>query len=255
MMLPLATLRKIVLGNIFEGHPPFTVLWDCSHKASIDLLNGALMTLYPWLILSLNYPNRYATVSKADDQLALTCIYQQIKDLTRIKGMRICSSQVALMNFTIENIPVSELTDKGVLPDASPLRPVVLVVDDEPIIADTIVAILNNKGFAASAAYDGETALEMALLIPPALLITDVAMPGMSGIELAIVVTKAIPDCRILLFSGQEVTHDLLRDAKADGYEFVLLPKPVHPKDLLAEISSAGVNAPAESSGRGTPAR
>ena len=119
------------------------------------------------------------------------------------------------MNFTrIENIPVSELTDKGVLPDATPLRPVVLVVDDEPIIADTIVAILNSKGFAASAAYDGETALEMALLIPPALLITDVAMPGMSGIALAIDVTKAIPDCRILLFSGQEVTHDLLKTQK-----------------------------------------
>jgi len=152
------------------------------------------------------------------------------------------------MNFTrIEKIPISELTDKGVLPDTTPLRPVVLVVDDEPIIADTIVAILNIKGFAASAAYDGETALEMALLIPPAMLITDVAMPGMSGIELAIDVTKAIPDCRILLFSGQEVTHDLLRDAKADGYEFLLLPKPVHPKELLAEISNAGVNPPAES--------
>jgi len=158
------------------------------------------------------------------------------------------------MNSTrIESIPVSELTDKGIRPDVTPLRPVVLVVDDEPIIADTIAAILNSKGYAASAAYEGRTALQMALLIPPALLITDVAMPGMSGIELAIDVTKAIPDCRILLFSGQEVTHDLLRDAKADGYEFVLLPKPVHPRDLLAEISSAGVKAPAESTGSSKP--
>ena len=146
------------------------------------------------------------------------------------------------MNHTaFESVPISELTAKGLAPDTTPLRPVVLVVDDEPIIADTIVAILKNKGFAASSAYDGETALEMALLVPPELLITDVSMPGMNGIELAIALRKAIPDCQTLLFSGQAITHDLLKDATADGYQFALLPKPVHPKDLLAEMSSLGV--------------
>jgi CheY-like chemotaxis protein len=143
-------------------------------------------------------------------------------------------------------ISVSELTSKGLAPDTDPLRPVVLVVDDESIIADTIVAILNYSGFAASAAYDGETALQMARLVPPELLISDVAMPGMSGIELAISMTKAIPDCQTLLFSGQEVTHDLLKEARADGYEFSLLPKPVHPKDLLAEMSNRGIVAASE---------
>jgi CheY-like chemotaxis protein len=83
----------------------------------------------------------------------------------------------------VESVPLSELTAKGIKPDTTPLRPVVLVVDDEPIITDTIVAILNNKGYAATGAYDGEMALEMSSLIPPALLITDVAMPRMSGIE------------------------------------------------------------------------
>lgn len=146
----------------------------------------------------------------------------------------------------IESVPISELTARGLVADRALLRPVVLVVDDEPIIADTIVAILNNKGFAASAAYSGETALSMALLIPPMLLLTDVSMPGMSGIELAIAVTKAIPDCKTLLFSGQAVTHDLLKDARANGYQFTLLQKPVHPKDLLAEMSNNGVNASGE---------
>ena len=37
------------------------------------------------------------------------------------------------------------------------------------------------------------------------------------------------------------ITHDLLKDASADGYQFTLLPQPVHPKDLLAEMSSLGV--------------
>lgn len=151
------------------------------------------------------------------------------------------------MNYTkFESVPISELTARGLAPDTTRLRPVVLVVDDEPIIADTIVAILKHRGFAASAAYDGETALEMALLVPPVLLITDVSMPRMNGIELAISLTKAIPDCQILLFSGQAITHDLLKDASADGYQFALLPKPVHPKDLLAEMSSLGVIAVSE---------
>jgi len=148
------------------------------------------------------------------------------------------------MNATrIESVPVSELTARGLVPDSTPLRPVVLVVDDEAVIADTIVAILNKMGFAASAAYSGESALQMALLVPPALLLTDVVMPGMSGIELAIAVTKAIPDCKTLLFSGTAVTHDLLRDANAKGHQFTLLQKPVHPKDLLAAMSNQGVSA------------
>jgi CheY-like chemotaxis protein len=118
----------------------------------------------------------------------------------------------------------------------------VLVVDDEPIIANTIVAILHMNGFAAGAAYSGEAALQMALLVPPVLLLTDVVMPGMSGIELAIAVTEAIPDCKTLLFSGQAITNDLLRDAK--GRQFTLLQKPVHPRDLLTEISNLGLSAP-----------
>lgn len=131
----------------------------------------------------------------------------------------------ALNSTTIESVAVSELAAKGVVPDTTPLRPVVLVVDDEPIIADTIVAILNSKGFAASAAYSGETALHMALLVPPALLLTDVVMPGMDGIELAIAVTEAIPDCKTLLFSGQAASQDLLNESRAKGFRNLSTPK------------------------------
>jgi len=61
-------------------------------------------------------------------------------------------------------------------------------------------------------------------------------MPLLSGIELAIKVKELCPDCKILLFSGQASTAHLLEAAQANGYNFDLLLKPVHPADLLIRI-------------------
>lgn len=118
-------------------------------------------------------------------------------------------------------------------------RPVVLVVDDESTIADTLTEILKLRGYAAMPAYDGESALETALLMPPELLISDVFLPGMSGIELAISMRRIFPDCKVLLFSGQSSTNDLLVSASKQGHHFSLLTKPIHPTDLLARVSEA----------------
>jgi DNA-binding response OmpR family regulator len=123
--------------------------------------------------------------------------------------------------------------------DTSAYRPVVLVVDDESAIADTLTEILSRSGYAAMAAYDGNDALENALVTPPELLITDVILPGMSGVELAITMRRIFPECKIILFSGQASTADLLATAKREGHHFTLLSKPVHPKDLLARVSEA----------------
>ena len=59
----------------------------------------------------------------------------------------------------------------------------------------------------------------------------------MSGIDLAIALTKLIPACKVLLFSGQAATIDLLAKAREDGHEFTTLTKPVHPTDMLRRIS------------------
>ena len=64
--------------------------------------------------------------------------------------------------------------------------PRVLVVDDEPSITDTLVAILRTAGYDAAPSYDAETALSLCESLRPDLLITDVVMPGMNGIEMAI---------------------------------------------------------------------
>jgi DNA-binding response OmpR family regulator len=115
-------------------------------------------------------------------------------------------------------------------------RPRVLVVDDETAIADTTTTILSMSGYAAMAAYDGDEALQSALVAPPHLLITDVFLPGMNGIELALTIQRVFPDCQILLFSGQATTVDLLAAAGIAGNQFTLLSKPVPPERLLAMV-------------------
>ena len=112
----------------------------------------------------------------------------------------------------------------------------VLVVDDEKVIADTLTIILNKAGYNASAAYTGNQAVDLARSEKPDLVITDVIMPDMNGIEAAIHIREFLPACKILLFSGQAATVDLLKDARVHGHEFEILAKPIHPQDLLAKL-------------------
>jgi CheY-like chemotaxis protein len=117
-------------------------------------------------------------------------------------------------------------------------KPKVLVVDDERVIADTLAMILNQSGFQARAVYSGENALEMAATFEPDMLIADVIMADLNGIDAAIKIRALLPRVKILLFSGQAATADLLEKARAQGYEFEILAKPVHPQDLLTKLRS-----------------
>lgn len=116
------------------------------------------------------------------------------------------------------------------------VKPKVLVADDERVIADTLAIILNQSGFEATAVYSGEKAVEAARSLKPDMLISDVIMTGMTGIEAAIATREKMPNCKILLFSGQAATADLLEKARLEGHEFEILAKPVHPTDLLAKL-------------------
>jgi CheY-like chemotaxis protein len=133
-------------------------------------------------------------------------------------------------------VPIEFALQKSGGTDFERPLPLVLVADDEPLIAESLAAILNGNGLAALTATDGHSALEIARLMPPEMLITDVVMPGMNGFDLAIEVSQATPDCEIILFSGQASTTDLAELHRATGHNFVLLVKPVHPTDLLAHV-------------------
>jgi CheY-like chemotaxis protein len=115
----------------------------------------------------------------------------------------------------------------------------VLVVDDEHIIADTLTLILKKSGFEAYAVYSGERAVEAALTLKPDFMISDVIMGGINGIEAAIQISATLPRCRIILFSGNAVTTNLLDHAQAEGHRFEMLLKPVHPQIILDRLTSA----------------
>jgi DNA-binding response OmpR family regulator len=112
----------------------------------------------------------------------------------------------------------------------------IFVIDDEPVIASSLAAILRVNGFSAKFFTCPLEALAAARSESPDLVISDVAMPGISGIDLAVQMRAQNPNCKILLFSGQAVTSDLLEGARAQGYDFRLLQKPVHPSEFLFEI-------------------
>jgi len=113
----------------------------------------------------------------------------------------------------------------------------ILVVDDEQRIADTLALILRSKGYTVEVAYEGISGVEIYRSMLPDLVISDVVMPRMNGVEMAIAIRREFPNSRILLFSGQAVSADMLDETRSRGYDFELLAKPIHPNELLQKVN------------------
>ena len=114
----------------------------------------------------------------------------------------------------------------------------IIVIDDESLIAETVVEILNEEGFEAVSASSGLSAIELAKTVRPAIVLSDVIMPGLNGIETGIKIRETVPNCKIILFSGQAATVDLLEKARERGYRFDVLAKPIKPEHLISVIRS-----------------
>ena len=144
---------------------------------------------------------------------------------------------------TVNTVPNETLSQgRNFAPEDRDLsRTKVLVVDDEQVIANTLTIILNTSGFEARAVYSGEAAVQSLGSFQPDVLICDVVMGGMSGIDAAITFRSQRPSCKILLFSGQAATADLLQVARAQGHDFEIMTKPIHPLDLLAKLRVGNV--------------
>ncbi len=115
-----------------------------------------------------------------------------------------------------------------------PLRRV-LIIDDEKLIANTVVRILNLNGFDAVPAYSGDAALELIDTFCPHIVLTDVRMPGKNGIEVGNLIRERCPSTRVVLFSGQAGVSNLI-DAARNGHGFELWSKPLAPPELVRRL-------------------
>ncbi len=150
------------------------------------------------------------------------------------------TAAISLVCGAADATPLLNSTTPAVKRRTGGKRATVLVVDDEKIIADTIAQVLGLSGFDALPVYSGRAALEQTLISSPDVVISDVVMPELNGIETAQRLLKASPSTKILLLSGQAAGAEMLKQARADGFNFELLAKPLHPEDLLAALRRIG---------------
>jgi DNA-binding NtrC family response regulator len=113
----------------------------------------------------------------------------------------------------------------------------IFVVDDEKAIADTLAVILIDAGFDAKAFLNPRDALKAAQILRPDLLLTDVVMADLNGVELGILFKAIHPACKVLLFSGRTLAADVLGNAGSQGHTFDFLQKPAHPLELISTIN------------------
>ncbi|MDF1721704.1 MAG: response regulator [Minwuia sp.] len=101
----------------------------------------------------------------------------------------------------------------------------VLVIDDDKATAAAIVAYLRNGGLSAHAENNGFAGVSAAKSLNPRLVLLDVQMPGLDGIETAALIRRALPQTRIILMSGHPASLvEANRNAKV---AFAVLEKPL----------------------------
>lgn len=113
----------------------------------------------------------------------------------------------------------------------NPLR--VLVVDDEKSIADSLAQILCTQGYDVRCANSGEEALDILPVFEPHVLIADVILGGVDGVQLALTAAEKLPNCRVVLSSGHAQTSELAERLRESGRRFSIYPKPVPPPVLI----------------------
>jgi DNA-binding NtrC family response regulator len=115
-------------------------------------------------------------------------------------------------------------------------KPKVIVVDDERLIADTLTLILNLNGYEAMGFHRGEHAVEWAKRSRPDIVLSDIRMHPMNGMQTALLIRLLHPGCRFILFSAFGMSEADQARIDKSGFEF--LARPLHPKHLLEQLRS-----------------
>jgi len=123
-------------------------------------------------------------------------------------------------------------------------KPKILVVDDEHAVADTLCMIFKKRGFDCRTAYTGFDAVASTDEFCPELLLCDISMPGMNGLEVVSRVIRKCPECRVLLLTGHYTNLGFAQAwVMSHSAPSRILTKPVPPAQLL-EAAGALLQSP-----------
>jgi CheY-like chemotaxis protein len=120
----------------------------------------------------------------------------------------------------------------------------ILVVEDDFDAREMIVDALLNAGYAVAKAVDGTEAIFMAARWPPDLLLSDLRLPGINGVELTRRLHTFAPDLPVVLTTSLEETYDICTSAPDYG-AVACLRKPMNIADLLWTVDRALTERPA----------
>lgn len=113
--------------------------------------------------------------------------------------------------------------------------PRVLVVDDDPNVAEVVTLYLEREGFGVEVARDGHAALDRALAVPPDLVVLDLMLPGIDGLEVCRRLRALAPVPVVMLTAkGAEADRVVGLELGADDY----LAKPFSPRELTARVKA-----------------
>lgn len=120
----------------------------------------------------------------------------------------------------------------------------ILIVDDEHMIADTLMVIFGKSGFDARVAYSTEDALLRAREFVPELLLCDINMPGRDGLELIEELLREQPNCRVMVLTGSVRSMRRVREStRSFARSMPILVKPCRPEDLLRQADEILLSA------------
>lgn len=117
------------------------------------------------------------------------------------------------------------------------VKPLLMILDDDNAVRHTWTIIFRQQGYEVVPVDRGEAAIEAARERAPDLLLADIHLPDMSGIEAARRVRKIAPACQILLISGDGGSSAAVDEARAQGNSFEVLSKPISPPELIRRIA------------------
>lgn len=113
----------------------------------------------------------------------------------------------------------------------------VLVVDDEVEFASTLAERLQLRGYDAKSVYCAEDTFAVVKSEPPDVILLDLKMPGMSGIEILMTVRTFAPDIYVILLTGHMDVEKEIEGISLDNFDYIM--KPVDIKELIQKIEDA----------------